>query len=44
MIDRSSVIFGNKIDEKTIKSATKSKEKYLKKYGNDLDKDYKIGF
>jgi len=29
--DRSSVIFGNKIDEKTIKKGMKSKRKHLKK-------------
>ena len=44
MQDKSSVIFGNKIDEKTIKAANKSKAKYIKKYGDDSDKDYKISF
>ena len=42
--DRTSVIFGNKIDKKTIKKAVKSKKKYLKKYGDDSDRDYKIDF
>ena len=43
-MDKSSVIFGNKIDEKTIKAANKSKAKYQKKYGDDSQSDYKIGF
>ena len=42
--DKTRVIFGNKIDKKTIKKAEKSKKKYLKKYGNDADKDYKLSF
>ena len=42
--DKTSVIFGNKIDKKTIKKAEKSKKKYLKKYGDDADKDYKLTF
>ncbi len=44
MIDRSSVIFGNKIDKKTIKKANKSKLKYQKKFGDDSKADYKLGF
>lgn len=32
--DKSSVIFGNQIDEKTIKSANKSKAKYIKMFGS----------
>ena len=43
-LDKTSVIFGNKIDKKTIKKAEKSKKKYLKKYGNDTDKNYPISF
>ena len=42
--DKTSVIFGNKIDKKTIKKAEKSKKKYLKKYGDDSGKDYKLTF
>ena len=42
--DKTSVIFGNKIDKKTIKKAGKSKKKYLKKYGDDTAKDYKLAF
>ena len=44
MSDKTAVIFGNEIDNKTIKKAEKSKNSYIKKFGNDLDKDYKIGF
>ena len=40
--DRSSVIFGNKIDEKTIKKANKSKAKFIKKYGDDSNKVYHL--
>ena len=43
-MDKSSVIFGNKIDEKTLKKAEKSKQKYIKAYGDDLSADYKIAF
>ena len=44
MKDRTSVIFNNPIDAKTIKKAEKSKAKYLKKYGDDTNADYKIDF
>ena len=44
MKDRTSVIFGNPIDKKTIKKAKKSKAKYVKKYGDDSKADYKISF
>lgn len=44
MEDKSSVIFGNPIDAKTLKAAEKSKAKYIKKYGDDSQSDYKIGF
>ena len=44
MTDKSSVIFNNQIDKKTIKGAEKSKAKYIKKYGDDSSKDYKINF
>ncbi len=44
MIDRSKVIFGNEMSEKTVKSAEKSKAKFLKKYGDDSDRDYKLAF
>ena len=44
MKDRTAVIFGNPMDEKTIKGAEKSKQNYIKKFGDDSEKDYKIGF
>ena len=34
--DRSSVIFNNKIDKKTIKAGIKSKAKFIKKYGDRI--------
>ena len=43
ILDRSSVIFGNQIDKKTIKKATKSKNKYVKKFGDDSKKEYHLG-
>ncbi|MBP5659776.1 MAG: hypothetical protein J6X08_00430, partial [Lachnospiraceae bacterium] len=42
MIDRSREIFGNKMPAKTIKKAAKSKAKYIRKYGDDSGKDYKV--
>ena len=44
MTERTGVIFGNRIDAKTVKSAEKSRAKYLKKYGDDSSADYKLGF
>ena len=44
MNDKSSVIFGNPMDKKTIKGANKSKQKYIKKYGDDSNANYKISF
>ena len=41
--DKSSVIFGNQIDKKTIKKASKSKAKFIKKYGDDTQKEYHLG-
>ena len=41
--DKSSVIFGNQIDKKTIKKANKSKAKFIKKYGDDTQKEYHLG-
>lgn len=40
MNDRSKVIFGNEMSEKTYKSAQRSKEKYIRKYGDDSSVDY----
>ena len=44
MIDRTSVVFGNPIDPKTVRKAEKSKAKFLKKYGDDTDADYRLAF
>ena len=44
MSDKTSVIFNNPMPKKVIKGANKSKIKYIKKYGDDSNKDYKIGF
>ena len=41
--DKSSVIFGNKIDKKTIKKANKSKKKFVKRFGDDAHKEYHLG-
>ena len=42
-MDRTSVIFGNPIDEKTIRKAAKSKEKFIKRFGDDSDTVYHLG-
>lgn len=42
MIDRSRCIFGNEISEKTYKKACQSKGKYIKKFGDDSDKEYYV--
>lgn len=44
MIDKTSSIFNNKIDNKTIKQANKQKNKFIKKFGPDTNKTYNIGF
>ena len=44
MKDRTSVIFGNKMPEKVVKGAEKSKANYIKKFGDDSNKDYKVNF
>ena len=41
--DRSSVIFGNQIDRKTIKKGIKGKEKFIKQFGDDTNKEYHLG-
>lgn len=43
MVDKSSVIFNNQIDKKTLKKANKSKQKYVKKFGDDSKKEYHLG-
>ena len=40
MVDKSSTIFHNEMNKKTIKSANKSKKKYIKKYGDDTNANY----
>ena len=44
MSDKSSVIFNNKMPKKVVKGAEKSKAEYIKKYGDDSQKDYKLEF
>ena len=39
-MDRSKIIYGNVIDDKIYKQALKSKEKFIKKYGDDSNKEY----
>ncbi len=43
-MDKTSIIFGNKINQKTVKQAEKSKRKYIKEFGDDSNQDYKIAF
>ena len=40
--DKSSIIFGNQIDNKTIKKGIKNKKKFIKKYGDDTNKEYHL--
>ena len=44
MTDRTSVIFGNAMDKKTVRSAEKGKKAYIKRFGDDSAADYKINF
>ena len=44
MKDKTSVIFGNEIDKKTISSAEKSKAAFIKEFGDDLSVERKIAF
>ena len=41
-MDRAKVIFGNEIAEKDYKKACKSKQKFIKKYGDDSKADYPV--
>ena len=43
-MDNSSVIYGNPMPKKVVKKAEKSKTKFIKKYGDDSNADYKINF
>ena len=40
MADKSLEIFGNKMSDKTVKKAEKSKAKFARKYGDDSDAQY----
>lgn len=42
MSDKSKVIFGNKMDKKTIEKAERSKDNYIKKFGDDSNSDYPV--
>lgn len=41
-MDKSSVIFGNPIDARTLNKAEKSKAKFIKRFGDDSDKVYHL--
>lgn len=41
-MEKSKVIFGNSIPDNVYNKGIKSKNKHLKKFGNDMTKDYKI--
>lgn len=41
-MDRSSVIFGNAMKKKDVKSAMKKQRSYIKKYGDDREKGYHL--
>ncbi len=42
MSDRSRVIFGNSMPEKVVRSAEKSKSKFIRKFGDDSNKNYPV--
>ena len=44
MTDKTAMIFGNPMSAKVVHGADKSKAKYIKKYGDDTNADYKIVF
>ena len=44
MKDKTKIIFGNPIDKATVRAASRSKAKFLRKYGDDTDAHYKLGF
>ena len=41
-MDKTTVIFGNPLDKKTIKAAEKGKAKFVKKFGDDSKKEYHL--
>ncbi len=42
MTERSKVIFGNKISRRAYRKAVSSKKKFVRKYGDDSNTDYKV--
>lgn len=42
MQEKSKVIFGNEISNKAYKNAVKSKKKFIRKFGDDTNKDYPV--
>lgn len=42
MQDKSKIIYGNQIDRRAYKKALYSKKKFVKKYGDDSDKNYSV--
>ncbi len=42
-MDKTSVIFGNRIDSKIVRQAKKSKEKFIKRFGDDTETVYHLG-
>ncbi|MCR5217447.1 MAG: hypothetical protein K6D58_02075, partial [Treponema sp.] len=42
MQDKARLIFGNRIENSAYKKACKSKKKFIKKFGDDSDKDYAV--
>ncbi|MCX7710870.1 MAG: hypothetical protein N2484_13615 [Clostridia bacterium] len=42
-MDKSKLIFGNKIAAKVVKKAEKVKKKYIRKFGDDSNRIYKLG-
>ncbi len=41
-MERSKVIFGNEMSSGVYKKAVRSKNKYIKKYGDDSNADYQV--
>lgn len=41
-MDRAKVIFGNEMSDSVYRKAVKSKKKYIKKFGDDSDKEYHL--
>ncbi|MBE6055266.1 MAG: hypothetical protein E7212_15455 [Clostridium sartagoforme] len=43
-MDKSKLIFNNKIEDSVYRKAVKNKKKYIKKYGDDSNKKYSLSF